>query len=136
MFMPTLGEMLKKRAEELDLSDAEVARRLDVSARRYNNYANGKRTPAPDMILKICAVLKTSPNELFCFDDDFLLDARGEPVDPGRYRAVSIAAQMPPETQALWFSVGNSMLESSGLQEKLPLPETSDKKTEWIALKG
>lgn len=53
---------MKQRAAELDLNDAEVARRAEISARRYSNYVNEKREPDYKLLLKICKILETSPD--------------------------------------------------------------------------
>jgi|GraSoiStandDraft_11_1057310.scaffolds.fasta_scaffold370970_1 transcriptional regulator with XRE-family HTH domain len=59
-----LGEQLRARALELGLSDAEVARRVGLGARRYGHYVTGQREPDLRTLLLICKVLDTSPNQL------------------------------------------------------------------------
>ena len=67
-FMIGIGDMMRKRAQALGLSDAEVARRVGISARRYSHYVNEERQPDYELLLKICDVLKTTPNELLGLD--------------------------------------------------------------------
>ncbi|MGM4913353.1 helix-turn-helix domain-containing protein [Rhizobium sp. 768_B6_N1_8] len=43
--METFSSNLKRRAEQLGISNAEVARRVDLSERRYSNYISGTRKP-------------------------------------------------------------------------------------------
>ncbi len=62
--MSRLAKNLKKRAKELDLTDAEVARRTGLPARRYGHYATGYREPNLDTLLVICEALDSTPNEL------------------------------------------------------------------------
>ena len=62
--MEALGKRLRQRARELGLSDAEVARRADLSERRYANYVADKREPDFATFLKICSVLNTTPNDV------------------------------------------------------------------------
>ena len=45
--LKALGERLRRRARELKLSGAEVARRAGIAPRRYNHYVNGTRQPDP-----------------------------------------------------------------------------------------
>lgn len=62
--MELFGNNLRRRARELSLSDAEVARRAGLSERRYANYVSGAREPDLATLLRICTVLATTPNEL------------------------------------------------------------------------
>lgn len=66
--MEGIGNRLRKRALELDLSDAEVARRLGISQSRYANYVAGKRAPDFATLARICRLLSTTPNVLLGFD--------------------------------------------------------------------
>ena len=58
-----------RRAKELDLTDAEVARRAGLSPRRYGNYVTGDREPDLQTLVRICKVLATTPDQLLGFDD-------------------------------------------------------------------
>lgn len=62
--MTPFVENLRKRAEELGLSHAEVARRAGLSETRYGNYATGQREPDFATLLRIASVLATTPNDL------------------------------------------------------------------------
>ena len=77
------GRALRARARELDLADAEVARRVGLSQSRYANYVMGIRQPDFDTLLKICQVLDSSPDELLGYrprqpasDEDDMLRQR------------------------------------------------------------
>lgn len=59
---------LKERAVQLGLSNAEVARRADLTERRYGHYASGDREPDLATMVRIARVLQSSPNELVGFD--------------------------------------------------------------------
>ena len=65
--MDSMGwhDRLKARARELGLTDAEVARRLDLSQARYSSYANGRREPDFRTLLRICDILLITPDRLF-----------------------------------------------------------------------
>jgi transcriptional regulator with XRE-family HTH domain len=69
MGMDGLGTRLRARAQELELSDSEVARRLGVSQSRYANYVSDKREPDYRTLLRICGILGTTPNALLGADD-------------------------------------------------------------------
>jgi len=62
--METFSSNLKRRAEQLGISNAEVARRVGLSERRYGNYISGTRQPDLATLVKISSVLKTSLDEL------------------------------------------------------------------------
>lgn len=65
--MKGIGQILRRRARELGLSDAEVARRVGIQPRRYNNYVNDEREPPFATLVEICQNLGLEPNELFGF---------------------------------------------------------------------
>lgn len=66
--MELLGKQLRKRARQLGLSDAEVARRADLGERRYGHYVTGTREPNLATLLRICSVLDTTPNKLLGYE--------------------------------------------------------------------
>ncbi len=63
----TIGGRLRARAAELELSDAEVARRLGLAQSRYAHYVSGTRAPDYGTLARICRVLATSPDHLLGF---------------------------------------------------------------------
>lgn len=62
--MESFAKRLRERARGLELSDAEVARRAGLSERRYGHYVRGTREPDFATLLRICAVLNATPNDL------------------------------------------------------------------------
>lgn len=65
--MEPFASNLRRRAEELGISNAEAARRVGLSERRYGNYISGRREPDLATLVRIAKVLETSPNELLSF---------------------------------------------------------------------
>lgn len=68
--MELFAANLRKRAGELGISNAEVARRAGLSERRYGNYVSGRREPDLATLVRIAVVLQTSPNILLEFESD------------------------------------------------------------------
>lgn len=62
-----IGSRLRARAEELQLTDAEVARRLGLAQSRYAHYVSGTRSPDYQTLARICRILMTSPDYLLGF---------------------------------------------------------------------
>lgn len=62
--MERFAKRLRERARELELSDAEVARRAGLAERRYGHYVRGVREPDFETLLRICDVLDLTPNDL------------------------------------------------------------------------
>jgi transcriptional regulator with XRE-family HTH domain len=62
--MDLFAKRLRERARELGLSDAEVARRAGLAERRYGHYVRGTREPDFETLMRICAVLDVTPNDL------------------------------------------------------------------------
>lgn len=60
-----IGMALRRRLKVLDIPQAEAARRLGWSSERFNKYVLDKSQPEYSVLLKICDVLSTTPNELF-----------------------------------------------------------------------
>ena len=67
--MDGFGERLRARARELDLSDAEVARRAGLGSRRYGHYVTNHREPDLQTLVRISEVLATTPNYLLGIED-------------------------------------------------------------------
>ena len=65
--MDQFSKQLRLRAEMLGLSNAEVARKLGLSERRYSHYVTGAREPDLAMMVRIAKALATTPNELLGF---------------------------------------------------------------------
>lgn len=62
--MKLFAENLRRRAEALSLSGAEVARRAGLAERRYGNYAIGRREPDLATLVRIASVLACSVDDL------------------------------------------------------------------------
>lgn len=62
--MDSFSKKLRDRAKELGISNAEVARRLDLSERRYAYYASGKSEPDLGTLVKIAEALGLTFDEL------------------------------------------------------------------------
>jgi transcriptional regulator with XRE-family HTH domain len=66
--MDLFAKRLRERARQLELKDAEVARRAGLSERRYGHYVRGLREPDFATLMRICAVLDLTPNDLLLGD--------------------------------------------------------------------
>lgn len=66
--MEIFANNLRRRAKELGLANAEVARRVGLSERRYAHYVSGRNEPDLAMLIKIAEVLQSSPNALLGID--------------------------------------------------------------------
>jgi transcriptional regulator with XRE-family HTH domain len=68
--MESFAANLKRRAQELGLSNAEVARRAGLTERRYGNYITARREPDLATLVRIATVLESTPNALLDFDKE------------------------------------------------------------------
>ena len=84
------GGMMKARARALGLSDAAVARALGMAQRRYSAYVNETREPDFGTFIRICRVLRTTPDQMLGFtpQDD------AQPGDGAAARAAAALAAM------------------------------------------
>jgi transcriptional regulator with XRE-family HTH domain len=67
--MSDFGINLRKRAQELGISNAEVARRANLDTSRYGHYVSGRTEPDLATLARIAKVLDTTPNVLLGFED-------------------------------------------------------------------
>lgn len=65
--MNPFASRLRQRAEELGITNAEAARRVGLSERRYANYVSGTREPNLATLVRIANTLETSPDWLLAF---------------------------------------------------------------------
>ena len=77
--MEPFASNLRRRAEELGISNAEAARRAGLSERRYGNYISGRREPDLATLVRIASVLETSPNHLLSFGGEGSKSDAGAP---------------------------------------------------------
>jgi transcriptional regulator with XRE-family HTH domain len=62
--MELFATKVRERAAELGLSQAEVARRAGITERRFGHYMSGRSEPDLQLLVRIAAVLATTPNHL------------------------------------------------------------------------
>jgi transcriptional regulator with XRE-family HTH domain len=66
--MDLFAKRLRERARQLELSDADVDRRAGLAERRYGHYVRGTREPGFKTLIRICAALDVTPNDLLLAD--------------------------------------------------------------------
>jgi transcriptional regulator with XRE-family HTH domain len=62
--MDLFAKRLRERARQLNLSDAEVARRAGLAERRYGHYVRSTHEPDYATLVRICTALDLTPNDL------------------------------------------------------------------------
>ncbi len=100
----TFGEWLREQMDLRDLSQADVARRADLSRQAISDYVNGNRTnPDSDALNGIARALKLPPEEVH--------RAAGK-LPPKRdfasildERLKHYLEQLPPERQEYWVEM-------------------------------
>lgn len=66
--MKTLGERIRELREQSDVSLRELAKELKVSAPFLSDVELGRRHPSKDVLERLAAILKTTPEDLQKFD--------------------------------------------------------------------
>jgi hypothetical protein len=97
--MSIVAERLSARIQELRIPIREAARRCGLAAdeteqRKFHHYVSGRNDPDTDTVLKICAGLKMSPNELYGFKPAPAALSADEATLLEKYRALSITQRM------------------------------------------
>ena len=62
--MEPFASNLRKRAEQLGITHAEVARRTGLTERRYGNYVSGVREPDLQTLVRIASTLGVTVDHL------------------------------------------------------------------------
>ena len=114
-----IGERLRARARELQLTDAEVARRLGLAQSRYAHYVSGSRAPDYQTLARICRALLTSPDQLLGFSADPPADAAPEAALL-RERALAALAAMDLASLRLAADILDAIARRSGDGEQPP----------------
>lgn len=113
--MEGLGQRLRRRALELGLSDAEVARRAGLTTTRYGHYVSDYREPDLVTFSRICGVLGMTPNDILAFVPE------PDGLEASRAVVVRSAAVMDAATLETAAKVMQALAAASG--------EPSDKKS-------
>jgi len=66
--MKTLGERIRDLREQRDCSLRELAKELKVSAPFLSDIELGRRHPSKDVLERLAAALKTTPEDLMKYD--------------------------------------------------------------------
>jgi len=69
--MDIFAKRLRKRAQQLGISNSEAARRIGLEEGRYGHYIANRREPDLATFKKIAEVLGTTPNWLVGTDEPF-----------------------------------------------------------------
>ena len=60
-----VGENLKLARRQKGLTQTQVAERLNMQQQQYSRYETGKFQLSYELIVALCEILETTPNELF-----------------------------------------------------------------------
>ena len=63
-----VGQRIRKRRMEMHLTREQMAEKLDKSLRMVGDLERGSVGMSIETLLRLCAVLKTTPNDLLLFD--------------------------------------------------------------------
>lgn len=119
--MEQVGPRLRARALELQLSDAEVARRAGLMPTRYGHYVSGYREPDLATLVRICRVLGLRPDELLGYEEPAATAADG--LGERRSRLAAFAAVMDEASLDLALAVMQALAATPGLRGPTPGPD-------------
>ncbi len=121
--MEQVGPRLRARALELQLSDAEVARRAGLLPTRYGHYVSGYREPDLATLVRICRVLALRPDTLLGYEEP--AGPAGDGLGERRGRVAGFAAVMDKDTLDLALAVMQALAATPGLRGSAPGPVES-----------
>jgi len=64
------GKKLKSLREEQGLFQRDIAEELKVSRETVSYWEKGTKEPSIERIIRLCDILKTTPNYLFDYGDE------------------------------------------------------------------
>ena len=89
-----MGLFISRRMEELGLSGAEVARQAGITARQFNHYVNGERSPDLITAKKIASILRMPLDDLV--DPKSFLNHRDQRTYAALQRFYEICTDLEP----------------------------------------
>lgn len=118
--MDRMGAKLRERVAALEISQAEAARRLGLSAQLFGQYCNGQRQATAERLVKFAEVLETTPNDLLGFS---------EASDPGYQTLRALTrrlAELAGNSSERSEAIAELLVRSYGLVRSLPDDSPSD----------
>lgn len=94
-----LGKRIAKKRKQLGLKQSEVNEMAGLSDKYLSNIERAVSIPSIDVLMKICAVLRTTPDELLLGTE-----SAGNIGNVGRIAAMKVEA-LPREKQLLALSL-------------------------------
>lgn len=61
-----IGRFITKQRKALNLTQAQLAEKLNITDRAISKWENGKAMPDSSIMLDLCAILRITVNELLC----------------------------------------------------------------------
>ena len=71
--MVTLEQIQKNLAEAIrtsNITQSELARRLNISQSNISHYIKGNKMPSLDTLANICKIIDVSPAYILCYEDE------------------------------------------------------------------
>lgn len=65
----TVGEKIRSRREDMDLSQREIAKLIPMNQSNYSKIERGIQEPSLDQLRRICQILKLDPRYLLNLDE-------------------------------------------------------------------
>ena len=59
-----IGKFIAERRKSLNLTQSQIAEKLNITDRAISKWENGKALPDSSIMLELCNILKISVNEL------------------------------------------------------------------------
>ena len=64
-----IGEKIRNRREDMDLSQREIAKLIPMNQSNYSKIERGMQEPSIEQLKRICQILKLDPRFLLGLDD-------------------------------------------------------------------
>jgi len=123
--MDTIGERIVFMRDEREISQKELAARLNITAATLSRYENNIYEPKVEILRDMCVILQTTSDFLLGFTRSFEIPGRkpSDSITPQEARLLKYYRKLNPENQIRIMERTETLLD---LQGKFVLP-SSDK---------
>ena len=101
-FLKELGARIRKQRKQMDITQEQLAEKMDVSVQMISNLEQGKKAIRPENLVKLCLALSVS--------SDYILTGRHHPVSTDSSMEGKLSS-LSPQKQKLLEEIINSWLE-------------------------
>jgi transcriptional regulator with XRE-family HTH domain len=111
----TLGEKIKRHRKNLDLTQTELAKKIDADAVRVSTYENDKVMPSSEVLIKLAEVFNVSVDYLVREDLDSFSPVNIK--DKELLRRVEQLERLTPDSKQMLYKMLDMFIRDQQMKE-------------------